>query len=80
MATEKDSKTGKATLRPVVLLMRGDHQMNEAKMSTALAGRETRPMEAAEIEQLFHSPAGFLGPIGIQWAKDLNSSAAPFCL
>ncbi len=77
MATEKDSKTGKSTLRSVVLLMRGDHQMNEAKMSTALAGRETRPMEAAEIEQLFHSPAGFLGPIGIQWAKDLKSSEGP---
>ncbi|MFI5070520.1 MAG: proline--tRNA ligase [Terriglobales bacterium] len=77
MATKKDSKTGKATLRPVVLLMRGDHQMNEAKMSTALAGRETRPMEAAEIEKLFHSPAGFLGPIGIQWAKDLKSSDGP---
>jgi prolyl-tRNA synthetase len=77
MATEKDSKTGKGNLRPVVLLMRGDHQMNEAKMSTALAGRETRPMEAAEIEKLFHSPAGFLGPIGIQWAKDLKSSDGP---
>ncbi len=77
MATEKDSKTGKSTLRPVVLLMRGDHQMNEAKMSTALDGREARPMEPVEIEQLFHSPAGFLGPIGIQWAKDLKSSDGP---
>ena len=77
MATEIDGKSGKSKLRPAVLLMRGDHQMNEAKMSTALAGRETRPMEAAEIEQLFHSPAGFLGPIGIQWAKDLKSSDGP---
>ena len=67
-------KPDKSKLRPVVLLMRGDHQMNEAKMSTALAGRETRPMEPAEIEQLFQSPAGFLGPIGIEWAKDLKAS------
>ncbi len=73
MATEIDAKSGKSKLRSVVLLMRGDHQMNEAKMSSALTGRDTRPMEAVEIEQLFHSPAGFLGPIGIQWAKDLNS-------
>ncbi len=73
MAIETDAKTGKTKLRPVALLMRGDHQMNEAKMSTVLAGKETRPMEAAEIEQLFKSPAGFLGPIGVQWAKDLSS-------
>ncbi len=80
MATEKDAKSGKSKLRAVVLLMRGDHQMNEAKMSSALAGRETRPMEAAEIEQLFHSPAGFLGPIGIQWAKDLKSTDGPILI
>ncbi|MGH9511664.1 MAG: proline--tRNA ligase [Terriglobales bacterium] len=63
----------KATLQPVVLLMRGDHQMNEAKMASILEGRETRPMEPAEIEQLFNSPAGFLGPMGIEWAKDLKA-------
>ena len=50
---------------PCVLLMRGDHQMNEAKLSSALAGKETRPMQEEEIRQLFGSPAGFLGPIGI---------------
>jgi len=80
MATETDAKSGKSKLRPVVLLMRGDHQMNEAKMSTVLAGRETRAMEAGEIEQLFHSPAGFLGPIGIQWAKDLKSFEGPILI
>jgi prolyl-tRNA synthetase len=80
MATEVDAKTNKSKLRPVVLLMRGDHQMNEAKMSTALAGRETRPMEPVEIEQLFKSPAGFLGPIGIEWAKDLKTSDGPILL
>jgi len=80
MATEKDAKTGKSKLRAVVLLMRGDHQMNEAKMSTALAGRETRPMEAAEIEHLFNSPAGFLGPIGIQWAKDSKAPDGPILI
>jgi prolyl-tRNA synthetase len=57
--------------RPVVVLMRGDHQLNEAKLSTALSGKETRPMEEQEIQQLFGSPAGFLGPLGIEWAKNL---------
>src|ERR1700757_2887443 len=57
--------------------MRGDHQMNEAKLSTAVAGRETRPMQEEEIEALFHSPAGYLGPLGIDWAKGLDDIAKP---
>jgi prolyl-tRNA synthetase len=59
--------------------MRGDHQLNEAKLSTALAGKETRQMQEDEILQLFSSPAGFLGPLGIVWAKDLKS-AGPILL
>ena len=80
MANEADSKPERRRLRPVMLLLRGDHQMNEAKLSTALGGRETRPMEANEIEELFGSPAGFLGPIGITWAKDLNDTEHPALL
>src|SRR5271169_3918229 len=60
--------------RAVVLLMRGDHQMNEAKLSTAVAGKETRPMQEEEIRALFHSPAGYLGPLGIDWAKDMKDA------
>jgi len=67
----------KAGSRPVVVLMRGDHQLNEAKLSTVLSGKETRPMEESEIRQLFRSPAGFLGPLGIDWAKDLNDIGRP---
>jgi prolyl-tRNA synthetase len=29
-------------------------------------------MEEAEIKALFKSPAGYLGPVGIEWAKDLK--------
>src|SRR6202161_3085687 len=36
MAEEKDEKTGKAKLRGVVVLMRGDHQLNEAKLNGAV--------------------------------------------
>src|SRR5579864_2337489 len=59
MIDSKDEKTGKAKPRPVVVLMRGDHQLNEAKLSTAVAGKETRPMQEDEIKNLFRSPAGF---------------------
>jgi prolyl-tRNA synthetase len=74
MIDSTDQKSGKTFSRAVVLLMRGDHQMNEAKLSTALAGKETRPMQEEEIRQLFGSPAGFLGPLGIEWAKDIKTT------
>ena len=66
--------------RGVVVLMRGDHQLNEAKLSTALAGKVTRPMQEEEIRQLFKSPAGFLGPLGIDWSKGLDDVAKPILL
>src|SRR5579863_3300201 len=68
MTEEKDPKTGKSRARATVVLMRGDHQLNEAKFAAANGGKETRPMQEDEIKQLFRSPAGFLGPIGIDWA------------
>jgi prolyl-tRNA synthetase len=80
MATDEDAKTGKARPRAVVLLMRGDHQMNEAKLSMAVGGKEARPMQEDEIRELFHSPAGYLGPLGIDWAKDLTDSGRPILL
>ncbi len=73
MADEVDEK-GKKTSRAIVVLMRGDHQMNEAKFNTAV-GAATRPMDEGEIKALFKSPAGYLGPIGIEWAPDLSKLA-----
>jgi len=74
MAEEKDEKTGKTKLRGVVVLMRGDHQLNEAKLNGAV-GAPTRPMEESEIKALFKSPAGYLGPLGIEWARDRKKDA-----
>jgi prolyl-tRNA synthetase len=71
MAEEKDEKTGKIKPRAIVVLMRGDHQLNEAKLNSTMA-IATRPMEESEIKALFKSPAGYLGPIGIEWAKDVK--------
>jgi len=77
MADEKDPNTGKVKSRAVVVLVRGDHQLNEAKFASAVGGKEARPMQEEEIRQLFRSPAGFLGPIGIEWATDLKDSDRP---
>jgi len=76
MADEVDGK-GKKKLRPVVVLMRGDHQLNEAKFNATVAAA-TRPMEEGEIRALFHSPAGYLGPVGIDWARGLDDEARPY--
>jgi prolyl-tRNA synthetase len=62
---------GKKKSRAIVALMRGNDQINEAKLNATVA-TATRPMEEGEIKALFNSPAGYLGPIGIEWAKDLK--------
>jgi prolyl-tRNA synthetase len=74
MAEEKDEKTGKVKLRAIVVLMRGDHQLNEAKLNGAV-GAASRPMDESEIKALFKSPAGYLGPVGIEWARDRKKDA-----
>jgi prolyl-tRNA synthetase len=66
MAEEHDGETGKTRPRPVVVFLRGDHQLNETKLSSAIGGKQFRIMLAEEIEGVFHSPAGFLGPIGLE--------------
>jgi len=72
MAEDKD-RTGKIKSRAIVVLMRGDHQLNEAKLNGAV-GVATRPMDESEILALFKSPAGYLGPAGIEWEKDWNKN------
>ncbi|MBV9670949.1 MAG: proline--tRNA ligase, partial [Acidobacteriales bacterium] len=50
----------------VVALLRGDHQLNEAKLMAATGAIEVRPMQEEEIQALFKSPAGYLGPVGLK--------------
>ena len=75
MTEERDAQSGKMKLRAIVVLMRGDHQLNEAKLNSAL-GKPTRPMEESEIKALFNSPAGYLGPTGVEWAKHLTEDGS----
>lgn len=73
MADTTDA-AGKKKSRAIVVLVRGDHQLNEAKLNGAV-GSTTRPMEESEIRTLFSSPAGYLGPMGIEWAKDFKKDS-----
>ncbi len=61
--TERSSRPG----RPVVVFLRGDHSLNEAKL-LAIAGGVLRPMTPEELQSIFNAPAGYLGPIGIEAA------------
>ena len=60
-----DAKDGKRIERPIGVFVRGDHMLNEAKLLAVTGAREVRPMHGEEIEAIFRSPAGYLGPIGV---------------
>ena len=80
MGEAADPKTGAVKTRAVVVLMRGDHMLNEAKFSAAIGGREYRPMQEEEIQQLFNSPAGYLGPLNVDWAKTQADEMKPWLI
>ncbi|MEA2377019.1 MAG: prolyl-tRNA synthetase [Thermoleophilaceae bacterium] len=48
---------------PVLVLVRGDHRLNEIKLQNAL-GAPFRPAEGNEVRELFGSEPGFIGPVG----------------
>ena len=53
---------------PVVVFLRGDHSVNEAKLLTALgkagfSGADLRPMQADEIRECFGLEPGYIGPV-----------------
>ena len=58
---------------PLTAFLRGDHTVNEAKVSALVGALELRPMVAEELETWFHAPAGYLGPVGISPAKDVQA-------
>jgi prolyl-tRNA synthetase len=54
--------------KPVLILLRGDHQLNEAKLTGAFLTANFRPAEAEEIFAALHAHPGSLGAVGV---KDL---------
>ena len=68
MALKRGAEEGQDQWLPVAAFLRGDHQVNETKLLGAVGGAELRPMVAEELEQYFHGPAGYLGPVGLKVA------------
>ena len=58
-----DQEKGPAKL--FMLLVRGDHELNEVKASKIPGMAESRFATEAEIKQACNAPAGYLGPVGI---------------
>jgi prolyl-tRNA synthetase len=70
MAETKNAK-GESVWAPVVVFLRGDHQVSETKLLGLIKAAELRTMQAEELERYIHGPAGFLGPVGLEPAKQL---------
>lgn len=50
--------------RPVLVLLRGDHQLHEQKLADNLRSTAVRPAQADEIFEILGAHAGSLGPVG----------------
>jgi prolyl-tRNA synthetase len=48
---------------PVLVLVRGDHRLNEIKLQNAL-GAAARAAEPEEVRSIFKAEPGFIGPVG----------------
>ena len=58
-----DQEKGPAKL--FMLLVRGDHELNEVKASKVPGMTQSRFATEAEIKQACNAPAGYLGPVGV---------------
>jgi prolyl-tRNA synthetase len=52
--------------KPVLVLLRGDHQLSETKLGAIVNDPEFRPAQPDEIRQWFGAEAGSLGPVGVK--------------
>lgn len=56
----------KADERPVAVLIRGDHEANDAKIRRALNAKSVELADEATIQKVTGAPTGFAGPVGIR--------------
>lgn len=50
--------------RPVLVLLRGDHQLHEQKLADSLRASAVRPAQPEEIREILGAYPGSLGPVG----------------
>ena len=59
----------------VAVLVRGDHEVNEAKLQRALGADELELADAMTIEKVTGAPMGFSGPVGLEGLKVVADQA-----
>jgi prolyl-tRNA synthetase len=64
-----------ADAKPVLVLLRGDHQLSEAKFGVAVNDPEFRPARPEEIRGYFGAEAGSLGPVKVTGVPILADKA-----
>jgi len=52
--------------KPVLALVRGDHQVSETKLGAIVGDPQYRPARPEEIREWFGAEAGSLGPVGVK--------------
>jgi prolyl-tRNA synthetase len=60
---------------PVLVMVRGDHQLSETKLAGVLGTAELRPAHPEEIRAWFGASAGSLGPVGVNSMRILADGA-----
>lgn len=55
-----------ADAKPVLVMLRGDHQLSETKFAAISGDPEFRPAHPSEIRDWFGAEAGSLGPVGVE--------------
>jgi len=60
---------------PVAALIRGDHELNEAKLKKLLGVTDLRMAEEKVIEKVTKAPVGFAGPVSLKDVKIIADNA-----
>ncbi|MBT9175145.1 MAG: Proline--tRNA ligase [candidate division WS2 bacterium] len=66
--------------KPIVVLIRGDYEVNEAKLINNLNISELRVATGEEVNQHFSSPIGFLGPKNLPAKTTILADESVFTL
>ena len=61
--------------KPVVVLVRGDHEINEIKLKNVLGASEVALADKDTVERVTNAPSGFAGPVGLAGVEIIADNA-----
>lgn len=54
--------------KPVLAIVRGDHEVNEVKLRTIVGAQDIEPATDDQVKELFQTVAGYVGPVNLNEA------------